>query len=75
MHRWTGNNLHRLHLPGAQPREEHLRGHFVHAPQVQRWMDGFMTAWLRGTAGPRGSPTELVNMPGGFKIELQQPII
>ncbi len=53
VHRWTGNNTQRLQLPGAQPREEHFRRHFEHAPRVHRWMDGFLSRWLRCQAGPR----------------------
>lgn len=53
VHRWTGNNTQRLQLPGAQPREEHFRGHFLHAPRVHRWMDDFMARWLRRETGPR----------------------
>jgi GMP synthase (glutamine-hydrolysing) len=44
--RWTGHNAHRLTQPGALPREQHLSAHFLHAPQVHRWMDAFLAHWL-----------------------------
>ena len=47
VNRWTGHNLHRLSAPGAQPQAAHLGGHIDFAPGVHRWLDGFLTRWVR----------------------------
>jgi len=47
VHRWTSRRHFAPPIKGAQAREEHLRGHVVHAPKVQAWLDGFLRRWVR----------------------------
>ena len=49
MCRWTVRAAHRLALPGAQPRHEHLEKRLVHAPHVSSWLDAFLDHWLGET--------------------------
>ena len=46
MLRWTAKAAHRMVLPGAQSRDLHLAGHGAHDGDVERWLDGFLDAWL-----------------------------
>ena len=48
IHRWTTLAGHRLTLPGAHPRTEHIAAHHHHGPGVRAWIDRFMRAWLKG---------------------------
>ncbi len=57
VHRWTGHNPDRLWLKGAEPRDAQVRQHIVHAPGVQAWLAGFLTAWLEGDLESRCQPT------------------
>lgn len=45
VHRWTTRSAHRLVLPGARPRGEHLRSHIAHGPAQRRWLGQFLTRW------------------------------
>jgi len=47
VHRWTGRNLGRLRMRGACDRDEHIRGHIVHAPKVQVWLARFLDRWTK----------------------------
>ena len=47
VNRWSGHNLDKLSAPGAQPQAQHLTGHIDYAPGVRRWLDGFLTRWVR----------------------------
>ena len=47
MNRWTILAAHRLSLPGAQPREAHFASHYIYQPQVARWRDCFLEAWVK----------------------------
>lgn len=44
--RWSGYNLERLKLPGAQDRHLQLRDHIAHAPTVLGWLDRFLGGWV-----------------------------
>lgn len=46
LHRWTVLGRQRLALPGAQPRQAHFRGRFLHDPAIARWLDAFVDTWL-----------------------------
>lgn len=46
VNRWSGNNPHRLTLPGAQDRASQLSDHLAHGPSVRQWLDRFMPLWL-----------------------------
>ena len=50
--RWTVRGAHRLDLPGAQPRHEHLERRLMHDPCVAQWLDAFLDEWL-SPAGKR----------------------
>lgn len=50
VNRWSGNNPHRLTLPGAQDRPSQLSDHLAHGPNVRRWLDTFMPLWLASHA-------------------------
>lgn len=43
---WTTRGAEQLELPGAQPRDRHFAAHQSYGPQVERWLDGFLTHWL-----------------------------
>jgi GMP synthase (glutamine-hydrolysing) len=47
VHRWTGNHLSRLQMKGAREREEHIRGHIMHAAKVSAWRDRFLERWAK----------------------------
>jgi GMP synthase (glutamine-hydrolysing) len=51
VNRWTTRAAHRLELPGAQPRADHLADHLLHAPKVRGWLDGFLAKWVVGRLG------------------------
>jgi GMP synthase (glutamine-hydrolysing) len=48
LHRWTGHNMHRLGLPGAQDRHDQATDHIWHAPKVHDWMDRLLRGWAAG---------------------------
>ena len=43
---WTTRGAEQLDLPGAQPRDRHFTAHQSYGPQVERWLDNFLTYWL-----------------------------
>lgn len=43
---WTTRGADQLDLPGAQPRDRHFAAHHRHGPQVEHWLDNFLTSWL-----------------------------
>lgn len=47
VNRWSGSNPIRLLLKGARPRHEHLSAHLTHGPNVRRWLDQFLSRWVR----------------------------
>ena len=46
MMRWTVKAAHRLSLPQAQAREEHLRGRLLYDKAVEIWLDRFLDIWI-----------------------------
>ncbi|MGD9867918.1 MAG: glutamine amidotransferase [Hyphomicrobiales bacterium] len=52
--RWTTRAAHRMVLPGARPRPLHLAGHLEHGPGQRRWLDGFLSRWVRLGANAGG---------------------
>ena len=56
VHRWTGYNLEKLALKGAEPRERQVAEHVVHGGSVARWLDAFMPVWLAGDIEARCEP-------------------
>jgi GMP synthase (glutamine-hydrolysing) len=56
MHRWTVRASHRFSLPGAQHRAEQLDGNLVHDGPVAKWLDAFLSKWLKsGRAAERSA--------------------
>ncbi|MDR3461801.1 MAG: glutamine amidotransferase [Beijerinckiaceae bacterium] len=51
MCKWTVKGEARLGLPGAMPREMHLKGWYLHDAAVAQWLKAFLRAWVRGEAG------------------------
>lgn len=39
IHRWNMGGGHRLHLPGAQPKRAHVKGHELFDPGIERWTE------------------------------------
>lgn len=46
VNRWSTRASHRLVLPGARPRREHVTGHLRHGPEQRRWLDDFLRRWV-----------------------------
>jgi GMP synthase (glutamine-hydrolysing) len=44
--RWTSGAAHRLVMPGAQPAEEHLNGHALHDPPLEKWTRRFLNGLM-----------------------------
>lgn len=51
VNRWSGSNPVRLLMRGARPRQEHLRHHLTHGPEVRRWLDQFLRRWVAKALG------------------------
>ena len=49
MMKWLTKGAHRMGLPGAQCRKQHIEGRLVHDAAVQQWLDDFLDVWI-GTA-------------------------
>ena len=43
---WMKRAADKLGAPGARPPEDHLARHARHGPEMHRWLDGFIAAWL-----------------------------
>lgn len=43
---WTTQAADQLVLPGAQPRDQHFRGHAQYGETVVAWLDEFLDRWL-----------------------------
>ena len=52
MMKWTVKGAHRMELPGAQPRREHVRGRLLHDAAVSAWLDAFLDVWIGTAADP-----------------------
>ncbi len=48
VNRWSGGNPMRLLMKGARPRHDHFSGHLTHGPAVRRWLDQFLSRWVKG---------------------------
>ena len=46
MLRWSDGPAHRMVMPGAKPRENHIRDHGLHDAGIVTWLDRFLDAWL-----------------------------
>jgi GMP synthase (glutamine-hydrolysing) len=54
--RWTTRAHHRMSLPGAKPRHEHLEGRLIHDPHVALWLNAFLDHWLAGGCRSEAAP-------------------
>ena len=53
MYRWLVRGAHRMELPGAKQRHEHIAGRAVHDFASRNWLAAFIDRWLgRKTAAP-----------------------
>ncbi len=57
MCKWTVRGVERLGMPGARPRDMHLKGWYLHDAAVALWLKAFLKAWVRGGTG---SPPAMV---------------
>ena len=48
MCKWTVRGVDRLSLPGALPRDMHLKGWYMHDASVATWLKAFLKNWVRG---------------------------
>lgn len=46
MHRWLVRGAHRMELPGAKQRHEHLSDRFVYDFAARNWLAAFLERWL-----------------------------
>jgi GMP synthase (glutamine-hydrolysing) len=46
MYRWLVRGAHRLELPGAMPRHEHISGRAVHDYASRHWLTAFVDHWI-----------------------------
>jgi GMP synthase (glutamine-hydrolysing) len=46
VNRWSTHASHRLVLPGARPRPEHISGHVRHGPGQRRWLADLLSLWV-----------------------------
>ena len=46
MCKWSVKGAHRMELPGAQQRKQHLDGRLIYDEPVQRWLDQFLDLWI-----------------------------
>ncbi|GAC1558373.1 MAG: glutamine amidotransferase [Beijerinckiaceae bacterium] len=71
MCRWTVRGHDRMTLPGAFPRDQHLRDWFSYDPAVARWLDCFLPRWLEGAPGEE-SCTMSSDIPGAMSTAPQE---
>lgn len=50
MCRWTILGADRMTMPGAQPRDLHLKGWYRHDAAVARWTAAFLSQWVEGSS-------------------------
>ena len=48
MCKWTVTGEDRLSMPGALPRDMHLKGWYMHDRPVAQWLQAFLRTWIRG---------------------------
>jgi GMP synthase (glutamine-hydrolysing) len=53
MYRWLVRGAHRMELPGAKQRHEHIADRAVHDLASRNWLAAFIDHWIEGTAGDR----------------------
>ena len=58
MMKWTVKGAHRMVLPGAQGRAEHVNGRLMHDAAVSAWLDAFLDLWI----GRADAPVERVRV-------------
>jgi GMP synthase (glutamine-hydrolysing) len=46
MYKWLVRGAHRLELPGARPRADHVSGRAVHDYASRHWLTAFLDHWL-----------------------------
>jgi GMP synthase (glutamine-hydrolysing) len=49
MYRWLVRGAHRMSLPGAKQRHEHISGRAVHDYAALNWLAAFLDHWLGRT--------------------------
>jgi len=49
MYRWLVRGAHRMELPGAKQRHEHITDRAVHDPASRNWLSTFIDHWIRCT--------------------------
>lgn len=62
--RWAVKGEHRMTLPGAQNRKQHIEGRILHDPPVSRFLDNFLDIWI-GTANDpaEAKPAPPIELP------------
>ena len=61
--RWTSSAAHRLVLPGAQPAEEHLKGHDLHDPPLEQWTRRFLDRLMNKVMDQADRAAEAIPQP------------
>jgi GMP synthase (glutamine-hydrolysing) len=51
MYRWLVRGAHRMELPGAKQRHEHIADRAVHDLASRNWLAAFIDHWIGDTAG------------------------
>jgi GMP synthase (glutamine-hydrolysing) len=51
MYRWLTRGAHRMELPGAKPRHEHISDRAVHDYAARKWLTNFIDHWIGRTPG------------------------
>ena len=46
MYRWLVRGAHRMTLPGAKQRHEHVSDRFVYDPASRNWLAAFIDHWI-----------------------------
>jgi GMP synthase (glutamine-hydrolysing) len=54
MCKWTVTGVDRLSMPGALPRDMHLKGWYLHDAAVAAWLKAFLRTWARGGSALAG---------------------
>ena len=65
MCRWTTRAHERMGAPGAQPRDAHLQGWYVHDGVVSRWIETFLREKIVGAVGARPTVPRAAASPRG----------
>jgi GMP synthase (glutamine-hydrolysing) len=46
MYRWLVRGAHRMELPGAKQRHEHVADRFVYDLASRQWLEAFIDRWI-----------------------------